>query len=129
MIGIVIAAHGGLAKGFVEAVELIAGAQEQLAYVNLEPDMGPELYANKLSAALAEVEAGQGAIVAVDLFGGTPCNVALAVAAQANAVCLTGVNLGMLLEAVTMRGNGENPLDIAKQLVELGKEGIQHLRL
>ncbi|MTI94609.1 MAG: PTS sugar transporter subunit IIA [Firmicutes bacterium] len=129
MIGLVVAAHGGLAQGFAEAMELIVGPQEQFKAINLEPDMAPEVLKEKMLAAVAEVDTGQGALIAVDLFGGTPCNIALAVTAETNAVCLVGVNLGMLLEAVGMRGSGEAPIQIAEKLVDLGKEGIQQLKI
>lgn len=129
MVGLVIAAHGKLAQGFADAVKLIVGYQDQLVWVNLEPEMGPEELQEKITAALAEVDMGDGAIIAVDLFGGTPCNVALTVTAETNSVCLIGINLGMLLEAVSMRVSGANPIEIADKLVELGKEGIQYLKV
>jgi len=129
IIGIIIAAHGGLAQGFGEAIELIIGAQEQMVCLNLEPEMGPEELMEKMSAAIADVDSGEGVLICVDLFGGTPCNVALAKTAETNSVCLAGINLGMLLEAITLRGNGEEPISIANKLVETGKEGIQQFKV
>ncbi|HOB35829.1 MAG TPA: PTS sugar transporter subunit IIA [Bacillota bacterium] len=123
------AAHGDLARGFGEAIELILGPQEQMAYLNLEPEMGPSELMEKMAAAIASVDSGEGVLICVDLFGGTPCNVALALTAETNSVCLTGINLGMLLEAVTLRGSGEGPISIANKLVETGKGGIQQVKI
>jgi PTS system mannose-specific IIB component len=129
MLGIVVAAHGGLAQGFAEAIELIIGVQEQMEFVNLQPGMSPEDLKNILMTAVKAVDTGDGSLIAVDLFGGTPCNVALTITAEVEAVCLTGVNLGILLEAIGIRDNGADPQEIAEKLVEVGKEGIQQLKI
>ncbi len=42
MVGIIVASHGQLAEGFMDALEMIMGPQEKITALALEPEMGPE---------------------------------------------------------------------------------------
>ena len=56
MIGGIIATHAGLANGFLEAVEMIAGKQENLLAVSLREGDGLEILIERLQKAAASME-------------------------------------------------------------------------
>jgi len=129
MVGIVIAAHGKLGEGFNDAMSLIVGEQEQIKPLNLDPEMSPEELKERMTAAAGEVDEGDGVLFFVDLFGGTPCNVALELTAEMDAVCIAGINLGMLLEATNLRASGKGLEELAEEIVSIGKEGMRQIKL
>ena len=68
MIGGIIATHAGLANGFLEAVEMIAGKQENLLAVSLREGDGLEILIERLQKAAAAME-GEELVIFTDLFG------------------------------------------------------------
>jgi mannose PTS system EIIA component len=118
MIQIIVTAHGGLAEEMVKTTELIVGKQAELIPVALEMHEGIEDISRKLTAVIKPREKeGDGCLVLVDMFGGTPSNVALALSQPYALEVVTGVNLPMLIEAVTHRS-----LMNLEQLTEFVKE-------
>ena len=96
---IVVAAHGDLADAFLAAARLICGELHETHAVALQPDDSPESFGDRLQAACGPDEP---LLILTDLVGGTPHNVALAaVRRRAQAVLISGVNLAVLIEAVT----------------------------
>jgi len=117
---IVIAAHGDLADAFASAASLICGMVDDLHPVGLRPDDSPESYAERLNAACAT---DGPLLILTDLVGGTPHNVAFAVARRRpSAVLISGVNLAVVIEAAT----SIDVLDDAatEHLVSLGREAL-----
>lgn len=106
MIGIVLAGHGGFCDGIRDAAEMIMGPQERVAVVPLGPAENLDVYREKLEGAHTEVDSGEGVLILVDLFGGSPSNVA-AYLLGSNTEVVTGVSLPMLLEVLSSR---ESPL-------------------
>ncbi len=118
MIKLVIVCHGAFADGLVNAMELIAGPQPEIASIGLdEGDSIDELEA-RVEAAVAGLPEGEGALVLVDLFGASPFNVSARVAVRhPNVEVITGVNLAMLLEAALQRQGCTLP-----EVVEIARE-------
>jgi mannose/fructose-specific phosphotransferase system component IIA len=101
---IVIASHGDLAAAMLESASMICGTIEDATPVCLRPEHSPEGYAEELLAAIGDGEVP--VLLLLDLQGGTPYNVASLISRRregkgAQIYCICGVNLGMLLEAVT----------------------------
>jgi PTS system mannose-specific IIA component len=105
MIGVVIVAHGGLAKEFRAALEHVVGAQEQLESLPIGPDDDVEARRMELIEAVRRVDAGDGVIVLTDMFGGTPSNLAISVMAETGAEVLAGINLPMLIKLASVRAD------------------------
>lgn len=97
---IVVAAHGDLAAALVSAAQLICGQIDDLEAVGLDPTDSPESFGERLAAAAPPQDGSL--LLLTDLVGGTPHNVALALARRRpSAVVISGVNLAVLLEAAT----------------------------
>jgi len=126
MINVVIAAHGEVGAALISAAEMIAGPQEALFSVALLPDDSPESFEEKLAATLGKIE-GQETLILLDLFGGTPFNVAVPQIRKPNIECITGVNLPMLLELLMSR-DGASLSELADSLVRAGQESVRNLK-
>jgi len=104
MIHIIVATHGGLAQELVQTAQIIVGAQSDLTPVGLEVQEGIEDLKRKFLAVIKPNEAAkEGYLILVDMFGGTPSNVSLALSRAWPVRVVTGANLPMLLEAITHR--------------------------
>ncbi len=101
------------------------GPTEQLFSVSLLPDDAPEGFGAKLSAALTQIE-GQDMLVLIDLFGGTPYNVAARLVLNDNCECVTGANLPMLLEVLSAR-EGSSLDELAVTAAQAGQDSVKNL--
>jgi len=104
MIGVVIVAHGGLAREFRAALEHVVGRQERLESLSIGPEDDVEARRMELIDTVRRVDTGDGVIVLTDMFGGTPSNLAISVMAETGAEVLAGINLPMLIKLASVRG-------------------------
>jgi PTS system mannose-specific IIA component len=128
LVGIVIVSHGDMADGLVDAARMIAGEQEGIATVSLREMDAVEELVEWVAAAIQKVDSGDGVVILVDLFGGTPFNASARLAMQGDhrIELVSGVNLPMLVELAVQRETKglEQLLDIALQE---GTSGIRSL--
>lgn len=103
MVGILIAAHGDFAAGLLSAVELILGKQEQVETIGLHHGDGLEEFGEKVTKALDKLDDGDGVIAFVDILGGTPSNTIFKCLQKKKFKAFAGVNMPMVVQAVTMR--------------------------
>lgn len=109
MIEILIVTHANMAAGILSSVELITGPKKNFTTIGLKAEDTFETFYNEVHDTLAKLVNDDGVMVFVDLFGGTPCNVTAANinreidGKKPNVECITGVNLPMVIEAVSMR--------------------------
>jgi mannose PTS system EIIA component len=108
MNGILIIAHAPLATALRAcALHVFSDCGDQVLALDVPPNEPPEAtleHARQLKASLNT----ESTLVLVDVFGATPCNVANKLLVGGNAKLITGVNLPMLLRAVSYR---HEPLD------------------
>lgn len=121
MIGIVVAGHGGFCDGLRDAAEMIMGPQEQLAMVPMGPAENLDEYKEKLQRARDQVDSGDGVLLLVDLFGGSPSNVSAYLLGESTEA-VTGVSLPMLLEVLSSRGDAKlgDVVDTAMGAAQMG---------
>ena len=101
MIGLVIVTHGGLASEFLSAMEHVVGPQRGVAAICIGPDDDMERRRRDIVDAARAVDDGDGVILLTDMFGGTPSNLAISVMEETHAEVIAGLNLPMLLRALT----------------------------
>jgi mannose/fructose-specific phosphotransferase system component IIA len=124
---IVIAGHGTLPAALLATAELICGPIADIAAVGLAPTDSPDRYAEALRTAIGRDHgaghAGHRVLILSDLLGGTPFNVASAIARRSpRVVCLAGMNLAMAVEAALAEGDLDDAL--VERLLEVGRTGI-----
>jgi mannose PTS system EIIA component len=103
VIGIVIVAHGGLAREYLAAVEHVVGKQEGIRAIAIEYDHDRGEKQDEICRAADEVDTGQGVLVVTDMFGGSPSNLSLPACMPPNRRILYGANLPMLIKLAKSR--------------------------
>jgi mannose/fructose/sorbose-specific phosphotransferase system IIA component len=128
MIGVVIAAHGSLSTSLMESTNMILGDMEQVKTVSLVIGDSLEGLIDRVREAVNEVNTGEGVVIFLDLFGGTPSNAsALLTQELDNVFAVTGVNFPMLAEVFTMRPGIDSPQELVDIAVSAGKNSILDL--
>ena len=103
MNGIFIIAHAPLASAFRQCVLHVFPEHEGcVVALDVQPNMPPEETLAQARIMLAQIGTAQ-TLVLSDIFGATPCNVAQKLVDGVNTRLLTGINLPMLLRAVSYR--------------------------
>jgi len=103
MIGIVIVAHGGLAREYLAAVEYVVGPQPGICAISIEEDHDRARKQAEICAAADAVDVGMGVVVVTDLFGGSPSNLSLMACAQDRREIVYGANLPLLVKLAKSR--------------------------
>ena len=104
MIGVVIVAHGGVAKEYLAAVEHVGGPQPGTAAISIEADCDRSRKQSEICTVADSVDAGDGVVVVTDMFGGSPSNLSLSACSPENRKIIYGANLPMLIKLAKCRG-------------------------
>ena len=121
MIGLILVTHGRLAQEFISAMEHMVGPQTHLRAVCIGPEDDIERRQREIAAAVKSIDLGKGVVIATDMFGGTPCNIALTLLEKGKVEVLAGISLPSLIKLVDVRN--KLPLDQAvKEAIEAGRK-------
>jgi mannose/fructose-specific phosphotransferase system component IIA len=109
----------------LDSAAMICGPLGDAVALDLQPEQTPEAFGDAIHAAIRG--AGRPVLILTDLIGGTPHNVAQLACRQARAsslevACVSGANLGLLLEAA-ISVECLDPTTI-ERLVAAGRAGI-----
>jgi PTS system mannose-specific IIA component len=122
LIGIVIVAHGGLAREYMAAVEHVLGKQPAMRAISIGVNDDRQDKQAEISAAADAVDHGDGVVVVTDMFGGSPSNLSLPACGPEDRRIIFGANLPMLIKLAKCR---ERPLAIAvTSALEAGRKYI-----
>ena len=124
MIGIVIVTHGRLAVELLSAVQHIVGPQTHVKTVCIGPNDDIEERRNEIAAAIKAVDLGKGVVLVTDMFGGTPCNLALTHLKRARSRCWPGQILPSLIKLISVRIT----LPLEKAVCEAIESGRKYMR-
>ncbi len=122
MIGIVIVAHGGLAREYLAAVEHVVGVQPGIRSISIEEVHDRAAKQEEICAAADAVDSGDGVVIVTDMFGGSPANLSLRACIPDNRRILYGANLPMLIKLAKSR-HLDVP-DAAELALEAGRKYI-----
>lgn len=123
MKGILLLSHGELAQGLMNSVSFFFGNDiEQLKALTLKKHDDASEFGERIKEAVEEMNTGDGVVIFVDLFGGTPCNQSAYVLDEGIEI-VTGLNLPLLMECLVMRTQDDFNVD---ELVSRGKESISN---
>jgi PTS system mannose-specific IIA component len=122
LIGIVIVAHGGLAREYLAAVEHVVGKQKGILAISIEADHDRGQKQQEIMEAADAVDTGSGVVVVTDMFGGSPSNLSLRACAPDDRRILYGANLPMLIKLAKSR---HLPIaDAVRNALEAGRKYI-----
>ncbi|MGY9049979.1 hypothetical protein P775_05315 [Puniceibacterium antarcticum] len=122
MIGIVIVAHGGLAREYLSAVEHVVGRQSGIRAIAIEADHNRQTKQTEICDAANSVDQGQGVVLVTDMFGGSPSNLSLLACQPDNRRILYGMNLPMLIKLAKSRQMSVG--DAVRSSLEAGRKYI-----
>ncbi|MEY8661631.1 mannose/fructose/sorbose PTS transporter subunit IIA [Ligilactobacillus faecis] len=126
MVGIILASHGSFADGIHQSAEMIFGPQTDFKSCILKPDEGPADVKRKMQKAVASLTDQEEVLFLVDLWGGTPFNQATSLVNEhENWAIVAGMNLPMVIEALTQRFSVTAAKEIATAVVPTGNDGIK----
>lgn len=126
MYKVIVFTHGELGKGLLHSAQMVSGPAEDVDSFSILPGADTD-------AVLAEVEesihkseeAGVPVLLFTDLFFGTPFNLLIGLSQRAKFSHITGVNLPMLIEALSYRREADTDLQgLIPGFLEVGKNGI-----
>ncbi len=124
MIGVLVVSHEPLGTALIHCTRHIFGRMPaQLAALDVIPDEDPAAAIESARALANRINDGSGVLVLTDLLGGTPSRIAAGLSDPGRATVLVGVNLPMLVKALTYRRGRE--LDaLAELLLPAAREAI-----
>jgi len=122
---IILATHGRFGEELLASAELILGPISNAAAVSLMAGEDPADFGTKLREAFATAEGR--AIILTDLFGGTPSNVAAALAGRDGHLVISGVNLPLLVEVEALRHQLLDDTASVESVLAAGKDGIRNI--
>ena len=124
MIGIVLVGHGTLAPEVLRSIESVLGHPvPNMVAVGATVDDTLVTLREKISAATASVEQGDGTIILTDMYGDTATNVSMALARESRIQVVTGSNLPIIVKVISAR-HEMSLEDLASFIVEYGRDHI-----
>ncbi len=126
MIGILIIAHGTLGDSLIHcARHVFGGTQPQLQQFGVAVQDDPATLLPQVREIVEELDDGSGVLVLTDMYGATPSNIACRLVEPGRVECVAGVNLPMLVRAITYRNE---PLEmVAVKALSGGHDGVVHV--
>ena len=127
MIGVLLITHGTLGEALVQCVcHVMNRRPAQLMQLGISGQDDP-LDALPLARRLVElVDSGSGVLILTDILGATPANTAARLLEPGRVEGIAGVNVPMLLRALTYRGQGMEVL--LKKTVAGACEGVVRMK-
>ncbi len=126
MVGLLIVAHGHLGDSLIECAKYVLGnTPADLDAVDLMAYGDSTEMLEAATRRLGALDQGDGVLVLTDIYGATPSNTVCKLARDGAVEVVAGVNLPMLLKALTYR---HEPLQsLADRVTQGGQEGIFHV--
>jgi PTS system mannose-specific IIA component len=124
MIGIVIVTHCQLGEALIGAAEFIIGSRpDSLESVSIDLSESADKLRTKIDQGIKKVKGQEGVLILTDMFGGTPSNLSYSFLEEGHIEVLSGVNLPILIQAVTDRKKMKLN-QLAANLEAFGKKSI-----
>lgn len=126
MVGIVIVTHVMLGDALLACAQHIMGrAMPNLAQLAVSKADDPDEVLQRARELIATLDDGSGVLLLTDIFGGTPSNVAGRLIEKGRVEAVAGVNLPMLVRALTYC---HQPLEIVvSKAITGGLEGVLYV--
>ena len=126
MIGILIVSHGAFGESLIHSASHVLGKRPLfLRQVGVTVHDDPEAILPVAEDLIRFLDQGQGVLVLTDIYGATPSNIAAKVLKPGRVEGIAGVNLPMLIRALTYR---EEPLEAVLEKALTGAtEGVRRM--
>ncbi|MDH4455993.1 MAG: PTS fructose transporter subunit IIA [Candidatus Methylopumilus sp.] len=123
MIGILIVAHGDLGESLIDCATHVMGSRPPLLEqfgIDIHDD--PSTLLPVMQKVVKDLDDGHGVLILSDIYGATPSNIVSKLVKKNSVEGIAGVNLPMLVRALTYR-NGDLA-KLADKALSGGQEGV-----
>lgn len=122
MAQIIIATHGGLSRGMLDSLHMVAGgAADGIETYSLELGQNPNDYYEELRERIAASD--EQFIIMCDIKGGSVHNALFRLTELPNVVLFSGLTMGMALEIALTARDGLDA-DAAQRVLDAAREGV-----
>ena len=126
MIGILIVAHGAFGEALIHSASHVLGKRPmRVRQVGVTVHDDPEAILPQALDLVHQLDEGDGVLVLTDIYGATPGNIALRLLVPGRVEGISGVNLPMLVRALTYRDQGL--VVVVDKALSGGTEGVIHM--
>ena len=124
MVGILLITHNGLGDSLIDCVRHVLGvAPEHVRALSVLAKDDTALKEQEARTLIAQLDKGQGVLLLSDVYGATPCNIALRLLEPGRVEGVAGVNLPMLIKLASVRSDS-NLDDVACCAQDAGRKYI-----
>jgi PTS system ascorbate-specific IIA component len=123
MIGLFLLTHGSYGESLIQcACHVLNTRPPQIAQLGVSAQDDPLDALPLAEKMLTLVDSGKGVLIMTDIFGATPANIAMKMLKRGKVEGVAGVNLPMLLRALTYRDKGMETL--VTKAIAGGRDGV-----
>ncbi len=123
MIGILLITHGTLGESLIHtAIHVLNKRPPRLRQLGVTAQDDPLLLLPQARALVKELDSGDGVLILTDIYGASPANVAAKLIEAGKVEVVAGVNLPMLIRALTYRERSLNVM--ITKAISGGCEGV-----
>ncbi|MGB9732083.1 MULTISPECIES: PTS sugar transporter subunit IIA [Calditerrivibrio] len=123
MIAVILLTHSSLGLELLKTTEMIIGKQDKVEVLSIHSGTTLSILVEKLDQLVEKYKDG-GVVIATDMFGGSPSNIAMAYLVNEGVEVITGVNLPMLIKIFSDRKSVETPQELCALAAEAAKKSI-----
>jgi PTS system ascorbate-specific IIA component len=126
MVGLLIVAHGTLGESLIHCASHVLGSRPMhLMQIGVTVHDDPQQLLPQAIKLVKQLDHGDGVVVLTDLYGATPANLAAKLLVPGQVEGVAGVNLPMLVRALTYRNE---PLKVVvSKAISGGVEGVMQM--
>ena len=126
MVGILILTHGTLGESLIHCASHVLNKRPpRLKQLGVTAQDDPLLLLPQARALVKELDGGSGVIILSDMYGGSPSNIAAKLLVPGRVEGVAGVNLPMLIRALTYRDKALST--VMTKAVSGGCEGVMRI--
>ncbi len=126
MIGILIISHGTLGESLIHcASHMLNKRPSRLRQLGVTAQDDPAQLVPQARTLIKELDEGDGVMVFTDMYGGSPSNIAAKLVIPGKVEAIAGVNLPMLVRALTYRDKSLS--EMMTKAISGGCEGVMRV--
>ena len=126
MIGILIVTHGDIGLSLLKSAAQILGKSfNNTNCISVESNHEIHTYKKTINSELLKLNSGKGVLIMSDMYGATPTNILKDLVVANKIEVLTGINLPMLVQALTNRDSELKKL--ISDCLKCGKDSVINL--
>ena len=111
MIGILLVTHGKIGESLIDcAAHILDNYPISVESLSINSNNDLHKYSDIIAKKIKNLESGHGVLIMTDIYGATPCNLLNKFIEEDKVEVITGINLPMLIKAISDRKDNINTL-------------------